>query len=117
MSETINESIIEIEIKEIYVSGTNEKKIIAATNWSEGRGGLEYPSRYVVLEWGEGNYHKYSRHMQVNDGEHDDYFIYGHYYSFMEDAMNDMIISMNDNNKNYPLGNISHMPGIDASFG
>ena len=90
----------------------NKKKIVAATKVSTGGNG-EYPSRYVVLEWAKGNVQEYSRHMQVMDGEHDEYFIYGHYYCEYEWALGDMIHSMNENNASYPKGNISHMPGVD----
>jgi hypothetical protein len=101
------------EPKVIYTSGTNVKKVVAATYYSTGRDGLEYPSRYVVLEWGDGNYQRYSRHMQVDNGKDKDYFIYGHYYDRYADAFEDMVKSMNENDRSYLLGNISHMGGVD----
>ena len=92
----------------------SDVRIIAATNKSNGGRG-EYPVRYVVLKWMSGSAHPYSRHMQVFDGKHDDYFIYGHYKCTAEDAIEDMITSMIDNNKTYHDGNVSHIPGIDYS--
>jgi glycerol-3-phosphate cytidylyltransferase-like family protein len=96
----------------------SDKIVVAATKKSNGQEGIEYPSRYVVLKWAKfvaGIYvtSQYSRHMQVFDGVHDDYFIYGHYYTYFDDALQDMVKSMEDNNRSYPLGNISHMPGTD----
>lgn len=87
--------------------------VIAATKRSTGGRG-EYPVRYVVLEWKEGtSAHPYSRHMQVFDGEHDEYYIYGHYHMTLDDAINDMVTSVRENNASYPLGNVSHIPGMD----
>jgi len=87
--------------------------VIAATKRSIGGRG-EYPVRYVVLKWKESaSAHPYSRHMQVFDGEHDEYYIYGHYHMTLDDAVSDMIQAMKENNALYPLGNISHIPGMD----
>jgi hypothetical protein len=90
----------------------NEITIIAATKVSKGGNG-EYPVRYVVLKRPYGDVHEYSRHMQVFDGVHEDYFICGHYCSTYEDALEDMLRSMRENNEDYPEGNISHIPGLD----
>lgn len=91
-------------------------QIIAATKISKGGNG-EYPVRYVVLKWKKGtSAHPFSRHMQVIDGKHDEYYIYGHYKCTLKDALDDMVESMNDNNKSYPSGNVSHIPGIDYEF-
>ena len=88
-------------------------KVIAATKISTGGRG-EYPVRYVVLKWNEGeSCHEYSRHMQVFNGTNDEYFIYGHYHCVFEDALGDLLKSMNENNENYPYGNVSHIPGFD----
>lgn len=89
-------------------------QVVAATKPSVGGRG-EYPSRYVVLRWISGSAHPFSRHEQIFDGKHDDYFIYGHYHCHLETALEDMIKSMNDNNKSFPKHNISYIPGIDAS--
>jgi hypothetical protein len=95
----------------------SDTKIVAATKVSAGKKGLEYPSRYVVLRWSKGtNAHEYSRHMQVMDGIHDDYFIYGHYKSHYEDALEDMLKSMRENNESFPYGNISYIPGFDFAM-
>jgi hypothetical protein len=94
----------------------SDTTVIAATNVSKGGRG-EYPSRYVVLKWKEGtNYHPYSRHMQVFDGVHDEYYIYGHYHCSLKDAIKDMVKSMLDNNKSYCEGNVSHIPGVDMNI-
>lgn len=49
--------------------------------------------------------------MQVKDGKHDNYFIYGHFFTLFDGAMNDMIRSIKENNRDYPYGNVSHIPG------
>ena len=94
---------------------SSEIIIIAATKISTGGDG-EYPVRYVVLKRPCGDVHEYSRHMQVFDGVHKDYFVYGHYYSTSKDALEDMLRSMRENNESYPEGNISHIPGLDYDY-
>lgn len=95
-----------------------EPIVIAATRKSIGGQG-EYPVRFVVLKWqkwtqGVLSTKEYSRHMQVFDGVHEDYFIYGHYYCEMKDAMDDLVRSVKENNRDYPEGNVSHIPaGLD----
>jgi len=90
--------------------------VIAATKYTSGGRG-ELPWRYVVLKWDKGSSaHEFSRHMQVQDvkNEFDDQiFYYGHYCCTLEDAVTDMIQAMKENNASYPLGNISHIPGMD----
>ena len=99
---------------------TLQTEIIAMTRWTTGKKGIEYPSRYVVLAWknDDGAIVEYSRHMQVNDGKHDDYFTYGHYYGDCKSALNDLRDTVIKLNKDFPEGNPSHIPGtspvIDA---
>lgn len=85
-------------------------KVIAYTPWSKGGGG-EYPVRLVILKWNRGtSSHEYSRHMQVKDGIHKDYFIYGHYHSTYDDAMHDLMKSVLENNHDYSPKNVSYIP-------
>jgi len=94
----------------------SREKVIAATKISTGGHG-EYPVRYVVLKWNRGeSAHPYSRHMQVFNGTSDSYFIYGHYHCTFDDALGDMLKSMNENNKSYPYGNVSYIPGFDFAI-
>lgn len=90
--------------------------VVAATNYTSG-GGIELPWRYVVLKWDKGSSaHQFSRHMQVKDvnNEFDDQiFYYGHYKCTYKDALDDMVESMLHNNKSYPIGNVSHISGVD----
>lgn len=85
-------------------------QIVAATGWSKGGGG-EYPSRYVILKWRKGSSaHPYSRHMQVNDGKHKDYYIYGHYHMTFKGALNDLELSVIENNQGFSQRNPSYIP-------
>lgn len=92
--------------------------IVAATKKSEGGHG-EYPVRYVVLKWLKWSNgilvtKEYSRHMQVIDGIHANNFKFGHYYYDVNDAIKDLVRSVEENNRDYPVGNISHIPaGMD----
>jgi hypothetical protein len=87
--------------------------VVAATKYTSG-GGIELPWRYVVLKWDKGSSaHEYSRHMQVFDANNDQAFYYGHYYMTFEDALYDLTKTMNDNNKSFPKGNVSYIPGMD----
>jgi len=90
--------------------------VIAATRYTSGGRG-ELPWRYVVLKWDKGSSaHEFSRHMQVkdvNDEFNDQIFYYGHYCCTYEDAERDMIKSMECNNRDFGINNISHIPGID----
>ena len=85
---------------------TNAKRV-AYTKWSKGGQG-EYPVRYVVLEWPKKG--EYSRNIQIKDGKNDDYYIYGHYYLTFDAALNDLKKSVQENNRDYPVGNVSHIP-------
>jgi len=87
------------------------KEIIAATPYSKGGHG-EYPARYVILKWvkGVGSVMEYSRHMQIKDGVHKDYFIYGHYFNTYVDAMKDLFRSVEENNKGIDVKNVSYIP-------
>lgn len=91
----------------------SEKIVVAATKKSTGEKHLEYPCRLVVLEWRGKMFQPFSRHTQVFDGVHEDYFIHGHYFDTYEDAYSDMFDEMIRHNMNYPMGNISHYPGLD----
>jgi hypothetical protein len=89
--------------------------VVAATKKSEGGHG-EYPVRYVVLKWFKWSKgllvtKEYSRHMQVFDGVHEDLFKFGNYYCDVNDAIKDLVRTVEENNRDYPLGNISHIPG------
>ena len=87
--------------------------IVAATKWSTGGQG-DYPSRFVVLKWPpKSSAHEYSRHMQVDDGKKDNYFIYGHYFTLFQDALNDMKDALNSNNGGIARNHVDYMPGID----
>jgi hypothetical protein len=90
--------------------------VIAATKYTSGGRG-ELPWRYVVLKWDKGSSaHEFSRHMQVkdvNDEFNDQIFYYGHYFCTYEDAECDMIKSMESNNRDFGINNISHIPGLD----
>jgi hypothetical protein len=92
--------------------------VIAATKKSEGGHG-EYPVRYVVLKWFKWSKgilatKEYSRHMKVFDGVHEDNFKHGHYYCDVDDAIKDLVRTVDENNRSYPVGNISHIPaGMD----
>ena len=85
-------------------------KVVAATGWSKGGHG-EYPCRYVVCarQTSKGETEEYARFMQVKDGKHKDYFIYGHYYGTFHQALADMEKSFKENNRDYGPGNVSHM--------
>jgi hypothetical protein len=87
------------------------KEVIAATPYSKGGQG-DYPSRYVILKWtkGDGTVMEYSRHMQIKDGVHKDYFIYGHYFRTYADAMSDLLRSVETNNKGISPKNVSYIP-------
>jgi hypothetical protein len=87
------------------------KVVIAATPYSKGGRG-EYPARYVILKWtkGVGSVMEYSRHMQIKDGVHKDYFIYGHYFNTYVDAMKDLFRSVEENNKGIDPKNVSYIP-------
>ena len=87
------------------------KVVVAATAYSKGGQG-DYPARYVILKWmkGGGSVMEYSRHMQIKDGVHKDYFIYGHYFHTYADAMKDMIRSIETNNKGISKTNVSYIP-------
>lgn len=85
-------------------------EILATSEWSSGGCG-EYPFRFVVLKINdESSPHKYSRHMQVDDGKSPEFFIYGHHYFTFAEAFDDMRKSIIESNKNYPKGGVSHIP-------
>ena len=93
--------------------GNSPVTIVAATKYTSGGRG-ENPWRYVVLKWDKGtSAHPYSRHMQVNDGVNPNAFYYGHYHCTFDDALKDMVKTMNESNDTYRIGNISHIPGMD----
>jgi hypothetical protein len=85
------------------------EKIIAMSCWSKGGNG-EYPVRFVVTDRGMKPAHRYARHMQVNDGKNEDYFIYGHYMSTLIDALVDAQKSVRENQADFKPGNVSHIP-------
>jgi hypothetical protein len=90
--------------------------VVAATSG----GGIELPWRYVVLKWEKGSSaHPFSRHMQVKDVRNefnDQIFYYGHYCCTYQDAFDDMVESMRENNNSFGFGNVSHIPGIDCEI-
>ena len=96
------------------MSGTSPVTIVVATKWSRGGNG-EYPVRFVVAEWPpvRGQMDRFSRYMQVDDGTHDSYFIYGHYFPRFEDAMNDLTRSLRENNQDFSVNSVAHIPGMD----
>jgi hypothetical protein len=87
------------------------KVIMAATPYSKGGRG-ERPARYVIIKWmkGGGSVMEYSRHMQIKDGVHKDYFIYGHYFNTYVDALKDLLRSVAENNKGIDPKNVSYIP-------
>lgn len=85
------------------------KKIVAMSCWSTGGRG-EYPVRVVVLDLGADPSYRYSRNLQVNDGKNDDYFIHSHHKSTLVDALVDAQQAVEENNRDFKPGNISHIP-------
>jgi len=84
-------------------------KIVGMSCWSTGGEG-EYPVRYVVLDWGPDKTQRYSRHLQVNDGKTENYFIHGDYKGTLIDALASAQKSVKGNNESFRKGNISHIP-------
>jgi len=85
-----------------------QPKVVAMSRWSEGGRG-EYPTRYVVLDWGTDAAQRYSRHMQTDRGEKKP-FHYGHYQNTFIDAFKDAQDTVIEHSRQYRKGNISHIP-------
>jgi len=85
------------------------QQIVAMSCWSKGGKG-EYPVRFVVIDRGTKAPHRYTRCMQVNDGEHKDYFIYAHHHHLLPDALADAQEAVRENQKDFSPSNISHIP-------
>ena len=85
-----------------------KSKVVAMSRWSKGGEG-EYPTRYVVLDWGTGAAMRFSRHMQVDDGKTKPFF-HGHYKGTFIDALQDAQKSVRENQEDFKKGNVSHIP-------
>lgn len=86
-------------------------EVLAASRYSKGGNG-EYPVRFVVLRWKKGSGHEFSSHMQVKDGIHPNYFIYGHYYTTYNSAFNNAVDRAVENNRDYSPRSVSHVPAF-----
>jgi hypothetical protein len=85
-----------------------QPKVIAMSCWSKGGEG-EYPTRYVVLDWGTDAALRYSRHMQTDMGTKKPFF-HGHYKGTFIDALQDAQETVMEHSRSYKKGNISHIP-------
>lgn len=85
-----------------------QPKVVAASRWSKGGRG-EYPTRYVVLDWGTGAALRYSRHMQVDDGKTKPFY-HGRYRSTFIDALEEAQNTVTEHSRQYTKGNISYIP-------
>lgn len=85
--------------------------ILLATQPSEGKKGIEYPFRFVLVEWfnPDGSTREYSTHIDVVDRGLSN----GHYHQTWEGAMQEFGERVNEHNKSFRKGNVSHIPGLD----
>lgn len=85
--------------------------ILLATQSTDGKPGIEYPFRFVLVEWmnPDGSTREYSTHMDIVGRGLSN----GHYHQTWEEAMQEFGERVNSHNKSYKKGNVSHIPGMD----
>lgn len=89
-----------------------KNKILVATNWTQ-KGEMDNPFRYVLLARIDDNdtITEYSCHEEVDDGVHKENYSRGYYTGDAMDAYHMLANRMIQNNRAFPKGNVSHIPG------
>lgn len=92
-----------------FVNESKPYKVIHETAWSQGKEGLEKKTRLIVIEFDQkSNLGKWAVRWQSYDGA----TFHGGAFNSELEAYKAFSRRVVEHNRSYPMGNISHLPGI-----